>query len=290
MYAATQHACTPVSPVAPLQAHGHLRHFGCPLPICWHSDLHGLIFPRAGSTEARASVTLSSLSSRWHSAIHPHRTDRLLPIKDYTSSSGHTQVIATEQYLPAALQLAPFVTSSLSSHICSSSNHLDRPFPHLGPFPKHFMVSLAQSPKSLSLHPVITPMSLSWWCGVCNDSGSLLHWLVWQVSHMGMRLILPLWQPQVQVKVISLMRSLEFHRLSLLCCVCGNEPLIMSCTIYTKILSCVIVTLSSKAEQFTTFFQYWYSRYITSIEEHETQSKLLKTRAATDLNCKVLGL
>lgn len=50
----------------------------------------------------------SSLSRRWHSAIHPHRTDRLLPMEDYTSSSDHTQLIATEAYLTSSLAAGPF--------------------------------------------------------------------------------------------------------------------------------------------------------------------------------------
>lgn len=51
-------------------------------------------------------------------------------------------------YSPAALQLARIVTSSLSSHLCPFSNHFDPPFTHLGPPPKHFIISL-HNPKNL---------------------------------------------------------------------------------------------------------------------------------------------
>lgn len=60
-------------------------------------------------------------------------------------------------YLPAALWLAFTVTSSWYSHLCPFSSHLDSPFTHLGPSPKYFIISLAQSQKSLFLHPIMTP-------------------------------------------------------------------------------------------------------------------------------------
>lgn len=138
-----------------------------------HTDTYGILTytlitcPAAGTSthlsfqllvsQARAPVTPGVLSSRWHLLIHPYRMDRQTLINKVTNGvqlQGWKNRACIFNYLSAALQLARIV-------LCPFSNYLDPPFTHLGPSPKHFIISLAQSQEHLSLHPIMTSMSLS---------------------------------------------------------------------------------------------------------------------------------
>lgn len=124
-------------------------------------------------SQARAPVTPGVLSSHWHLSIHPEQTDPHPQSYQRNSVTSLEKQQSMFNYLPAVLQLALIVTSSPSSHLCPFSNHLDPPFTHLSPSPKHFIISLAQSQESLSLHPIMTSMSLSGPSAVIQPASSI---------------------------------------------------------------------------------------------------------------------